>query len=203
MGCTSGYETLNKEKTAGWVFGGYLKKSNNYPKQNDYYWKRIRKLSCEMTKAKFETYDDESTYPTDKSFEQFIKNRNPSNTMKISVNDRENPTGKSFLIKYIYEDNGVKVEARDVNRGTDKSGNEIYVRQFTGIRITRDFNNSYGIKLGMTIEELESVLGNCIKKIDGNKFYVSFDEFHDIYFVFDANGLLSEVYKSSDGGLGN
>ena len=195
------YENISKLNPYGWIFGGYLKKNNYYPESTDYdyYWDKLEKLYTEIIKSSFNVYDDNfSKHPTDESFDNFIKKYKPTNTEKILIRNIDNPEAKSFLIKYLYEYDGIIVEARDVNRGEDK-----YIRSFTGMAITKNFTNSLGLKIGMNIEELKSLLGNCVKNSDiKNMYYASLDEFGIICFTFDNESLV-KIYCSFDGGLGN
>lgn len=181
------YEWKNAHTEYGWVFGGYLSEHN---KEEDkmYFYNRWCKLYTEILCSEFSISKSDFFEPTPslQSFAEFQKMHKVISIRKDEMKNYDDPN-KPF---YIYYQNYLIENGSVCGRG----------ESWISLNVKKNIPNSYGIKLGMTLDEIQAILGDFYSSTDKFAYYLFYD-FADINFKFDK-GVVNEIGICFDG-IGN
>jgi len=181
------YEWENVHVEYGWVFGGYLS-GHNKEENKMYFYNRWCKLYTEILCSEFSISKSDFFEPTPslQLFAEFRKTHKVISIRKDEMKNYDDPN-KPFYIDY---------QNYLIENGTVCGRGESWI----SLTVKKNIQNSFGIKLGMTKDEIQAILGDFYAGNDKFAYY-SFYDFADINFKFDK-GVVNEIEIGFDG-IGN
>lgn len=172
----------------GWMFGEYISFSEEYP-ASQVYEREFSKYGTFIEAFYYELFDiylygDPYTYENQNCLKKLLAGKSPASYSSYS--SIANDDGKLYSTPTtIYEIDGCLIEVTGTYPGC----------WWYSSTFTKNVPNSFGVKMGMTLEELKEIFGPETKQYNGPK---AIGE--TVNFIFDKNEKLIGIYIYNESG---
>ena len=182
------YEIKIDDEQWGWMFGEYISFTEEYP-ASKVYEREFSKYRTFIKAFYHELFDiylygAPLTYENQDCLRKLLAGKSPVSSSSFS--SKSNDDGKIYSTgTTIYDVNGCLIEVT----GTYPDC------WWYSSTFTKNVTNSFGVKMGMTLEELKEIFGPETKQ------YNAPDAVNEtVNFIFDNNGKLTGVYIYDESG---